>query len=177
MKKALGSWSGMRKYLEQEMLAESLCGRVRYGCTSYAGMDGWCIFEICVDGTQMKRFSLETLNTYFIDNGYKEVAVKPFGKREYWHEFWYLYDEIPLQSRTEYTDEEFCDALKEYRNQKIQVSIHSENPLVRMFAVLDKRLGKNTLKKVKDTIANQPEWLQYFYRLRMDSELIYNVQQ
>lgn len=29
MAKVLGSWSGMRKYLEQEMLAESLAGRVK----------------------------------------------------------------------------------------------------------------------------------------------------
>ena len=35
MGKILGSWSGMRKYLESEMLAESLHGRIRYGCTSY----------------------------------------------------------------------------------------------------------------------------------------------
>ena len=41
MGKALGSWSGMRKYLEQEMLADSLHGRIRYGCTSYVGMDGF----------------------------------------------------------------------------------------------------------------------------------------
>ena len=39
MGKILGSWSGMRKYLEREMLAESLHGRIRYGCTSYPGMD------------------------------------------------------------------------------------------------------------------------------------------
>ena len=29
MKKALGSWSGMRKYLEDEMLTPTLRGRVR----------------------------------------------------------------------------------------------------------------------------------------------------
>lgn len=171
MKKILGSWSGMRKYLEQEMLAESLRGRVRYGCTTYVGMDGWHIFEICVDGKQVKRFSLETVNTYFIDSGYKKT-LKPMGTMDYWDNFWALLDETPLNSRTEYTDTEFCDALEEYRNQKIQVSIHSENPLVRMFAVLDKRVGKSTLKTLKDTIANQPEWLQNFYSLRIDSELL-----
>ena len=31
MRKILGSWSGMRKYLEQDMIAESLKGRIRYG--------------------------------------------------------------------------------------------------------------------------------------------------
>ena len=61
MKKILGSWSGMRKYLEHEMLAESLRGRIRYGCTAYVGMDGCHIFEVCIDNIQVKRFSLETV--------------------------------------------------------------------------------------------------------------------
>ena len=170
MGKILGSWSGMRKYLEHEMLAECLRGRVRYGSTAYVGMDGCRIFEICIDGIQIKRFSLETVNTYFIDNGYKK-PVKPMCNKDYWDDFWELMDKFPLKSRTEYTDAEFCSALKEYRNQKIQDSINSENPLVRMFAVLDKRIGKNTLIKVKETIANQPEWLQTIYRLRIEAEM------
>ena len=66
MSKVLGSWSGMRRYLEQDMLAECLHGRIRYGCTTYVGMDGCHIFEICVDGKQIKRFSWETVNSYFI---------------------------------------------------------------------------------------------------------------
>lgn len=40
MSKVLGSWSGMRKYLEKEMLAKSVQGRIRYNCTRYIGMDG-----------------------------------------------------------------------------------------------------------------------------------------
>lgn len=169
----LGSWSGMRKYLEQEMLAESLRGRIRYGCTTYVGMDGCRIFEVCIDNKQIKRFSWETVNTYFIDNGLKsdpdptKVAV---GVQEYWHDYWRLLDEVPMHSRTEYTDREFCDALKEYRSQSIQDSIHSENVLIRMFAVLDRRLGKRTLKSLKNTVESQPEWLQAFYRLRFEAE-------
>ena len=69
MAKILGSWSGMRMYLENEMLAESLRGRVRYGCTSYAEMDGCRIFEICIDKKIIKRFSWETVNSYFIEKG------------------------------------------------------------------------------------------------------------
>ena len=49
----LGSWSGMRKYLEKDMLADSLKGRIRYGCTTYVGMDGCRIFEVCIDGTRI----------------------------------------------------------------------------------------------------------------------------
>lgn len=66
----------MRKYLEQDMLAEVLKGRVRYGCTAYIGMDGCRIFEVCIDGKQVKRFSWETVNSYFIDSGLKKTVSR-----------------------------------------------------------------------------------------------------
>lgn len=171
MGKILSSWSGMRKYLEQDMLACTLQGRIRYGCTTYVGMDGCHIFEVCVDGIQVKRFSWETVNTYFINNGYTTNA-NPNGIGEYWAEFWHLMDKHPLDKRTEYTDEEFCQALEVYRNQDIQDSINSQNPLVRMFAVLDRRIGKRTLTKLYESIEEQPEWLRQFYLLRLHAENI-----
>ena len=170
MGKILGSWSGMRKYLEQEMLSESLKGRIRYGCTAYVGMDGCHIFEICIDGNQVKRFSWETVNTYFFDNGYTQIK-NPFGINEYWSEFWALLDKYTINERTEYTDNEFCDALELYRSQDINDSITSCNPLVRMFAILDRRLGKRTLNKLKNEVSQQPFWLQQFYELRISAEL------
>ena len=169
MGKALGSWSGMRKYLEQEMLADSLRGRVRYGCTSYTGMDNCRIFEVCIDGRQVKRFSWETVNSYFISHGYSGTE-KPFGVSGYWQDFWSNMEKYPMNSRTEYTDGEFCNALKAYRNSDIQSSIRSSDPLVRMLAVLDRRLGKRSLERLKDEISSQPEWLRIFYELRLDSE-------
>ena len=171
MGKILGSWSGMRKYLEQDMLAKSLQGRIRYGCTAYVGMDGCHIFDICIDGEQVKRFSWETVNTYFIDSGYTKNS-NPSGIAEYWAEFWTLLEKYPINQRTEYTDEEFCGALEEYRNQNIQESIYSKNPLVRMFAVLDRRIGKRTLQKLHATLEEQPEWLKQFYLLRLKAENI-----
>ena len=175
MRKILGSWSGMRKYLEQEMLAESLQGRIRYGCTTYVGMDGCRIFEICIDGVQIKSFSCETVNTYFINNGCAQ-KVNPVGVSEYWEGFWTLLEKYSVSQRTEYTDEEFCEALELYRNQNIQDSIQSENPLVRMFAVLDRRIGKRTICKIKAVIDEQPEWLRQFYKLRIDAETVLQVQ-
>lgn len=169
MGKALGSWSGMRKYLEQEMLAESLKDRIRYGCTAYVGMDGCHIFEVCIDGEQIKRFSWETVNTYFIDNGFTSNK-NPSGIGEYWAEFWSLLDKYPITDRTEYTDEEFCAALEKYRNQDIQESLRSNNPIIRMFAILDRRVGKRALIKVKGAIEEQPIWLRRFYRLRLTAE-------
>lgn len=169
MGKYEGSWSGMRRYLEHDMLAPCLYGRVRYGCTAYVGMDGSRIFEICIDGRPVKHFSLETVNTWFLDNGYRP-GPRPVGLGEYWDGLWMLLDEVPRSRRTAYTDDEFCDALAAYRTQDIAASLHSEDPLVRMLAILDRRVGKRTLSALRDTVSQQPEWLQNFYRLRMDAE-------
>ena len=144
MGKYEGSWSGMRRYLEHDMLAPCLYGRVRYGCTAYVGMDGSRIFEICIDGRPVKHFSLETVNTWFLDNGYRP-GPRPVGLGEYWDGLWMLLDEVPRSRRTAYTDDEFCDALAAYRTQDIAASLHSEDPLVRMLAILDRRVGKRTL--------------------------------
>lgn len=170
MGKILGSWSGMRKYLEQEMLAESLKGRVRYNCTSYKNMDDCKIIEIFIDGNAVKRFSYETVNTYFIDMGYKENTALT-GHSGYWDGFFTLLQQCSATERTEYTDEEFCEALETYRNQDIQESIQSDNPLVRMFAILDRRIGKRTLQKIKEEIKSQPQWIQQIYKLRLSADL------
>lgn len=170
MGKILGSWSGMRKYLEKEMLADSLKGRIRYNCTRYIGMDNSHIFEVFIDNEPVKQFSWETLNAYFINQGHKSNDTDSTGIQKYWEEFWNLYDKYPMELRTEYTDAEFSTALEKYRNQSIEESISSSNPIVRMFAILDRRIGKRTLETQKNNIALQPEWLQQFYKLRINAE-------
>lgn len=169
MGKILGSWSGMRKYLEEDICAESLRGRIRYGCTTYVGMDDCRVFELCFDKIQIKRFSHETVNSYFIENNLKEKTQNG-GVVGYWEDYWSTLNKYPMSERREYTDKEFCDALEIYRNQDIQKSICDENAIVRMFAVLDRRIGKRTLEKVKGNVSEQPFWLQEIYTIRFDAE-------
>lgn len=171
----LSSWSKVRKYLEQEMLADSLKGRIRFNCTAFPNMDGMHIFEIFIDGKPEKQFSWETVNSYFIKNEKfpngkgKQIVGSTHG---YWEGFHETLFSTPLTEREEYTDGEFCEALAEYRQQPISDSQTSDNPIVRMFAVLDRRTGKRNLEKMKQTIRLQPEWLQKFYLLRMNAENI-----
>ena len=84
---------------------------------------------------------------------------------------WDYIEQNPIHLRTEYIDKEFAAALNEYRNKSIEVSIHSQNPIIRMFAVLDRRVGKRTIDKLKNEIEQQPLWLQQFYKLRISAEL------
>ena len=169
MAKALGSWSGMRKYLEREMLADSLAGRVRFGCTHYVGMDNDRVFEIAVDGKQVKRFCLEAVNEAFFAEGLKP-RVHPADNGDYWADFWTLLEARPVGTRAEFTDREFAAALTEYRQTGIQESLAAGNPLVRMFAILDRRVGRRTLEREAARLEEQPEWLRFFYRLRLEAE-------
>lgn len=169
MKKALGSWSGMRKYLEDEMLTPTLRGRVRYNCTRYVGMDNCHVFEVYLDGTLAKRFSWETVNDWLIENERRE---KGYGLQDYWSGFFDLLAAVPPESRTAYTDEEFCEALEIYRNQPIADSICAANPIVRMFALLDRRVGKRRLLTLQDALCKDPAWLTRFYALRIEAEKI-----
>ncbi|MBQ1685477.1 MAG: hypothetical protein II072_08205 [Clostridia bacterium] len=165
MKKALNSWSGMRKYLESEMLAPELSGRVRYSCSTGVGMDGCRFFEIYIDDKCFKRFSWETVNSYFIAMGFAEKP-DPMSVHDYWDGFWQLLAAHPMEDRTEYTDGEFCRALEQYRNCPIAASIRSADPIVCMFALLDRRVGKRTLEKLRDELAARPAWLRELYRIR-----------
>lgn len=167
MGKILGSWSGMRKYLEEEMLAESLKGRVRYSCTTLAGMDHCGLFGIHVDNQTIQQFSMETVASSVYDGG------RPVEKWAYWRGFWAEKDNTPLEKRKAFDDMEFAEALRAYRSLSIDESLHSTNPIVRMFAILDRRVGKRTLEKVAGSIGEQQMWLQYFYRLRLNAENIF----
>lgn len=161
-----GSWSGMRKYLEKEMLADSLKGRVRYGCTRSRDMD-YLIrsFEVCIDDDYKKQFSWDAL--------YGDLGKKGFEDSERtWSGMGDYIEIVAKENRDVYICREFCDALGEYRNQDIKISLYSYNPIVRMFAILDRRVGKRTLEKLKDSIDEQPEWLKRFYTLRLGAENI-----
>lgn len=78
--------------------------------------------------------------------------------------------EIPVSRRDEYTDKEFCTALEAYRNSDIADSLTAGDPIQRMFAVLDRRTGKRSLKKLTDTLDAQPAWLWEIILLRADAE-------
>lgn len=159
---ALGSWSAMRKYLERDMLAPSLRGRVRYSCAKFPQTDEQGRFGIHVDGEPWKYFSMENIAGSAWD------GAKPFDRQRYWNGYWRVKREIPLSDRSEFDDEEFADALAKYRSMPIGDALNSENPIVRLFAILDRRVGKRTL--AKQCLSAQPPWLRPFYLLRLRGE-------
>lgn len=176
---AFTSWSGLKKDLEQNALCESLRGRVSYFLTHYHGApDNYGRFCIRVDG---KEYVPATpYNEGFLYKMEVKLREEQEVSAREWDGKTFLHDEVNRRIEKEASRlaieageleiYHVMDALRIYSQKKIQDSLKDENPLVRLFAILDRRVGKRTLQKLKEEIYDQPEWLKFFYQLRLEAE-------
>lgn len=175
------SWSGLRKTLEQDLLCPALRGRVQYFLTHYHGApDGYGRFCVRVDGTE---HVMTNPYDYYL-RGYgaeecrrKEAAGVPgrvwTGKETLYEvENQAVEDAVEAQAIADGVFEIWfvTRAFRAYTQSPIADSLASADPLVRLFAVLDRRVGKRTLARLEEELEQQPQWLQFFYRLRLEAE-------
>ena len=173
------SWSKTREILEQDFLCEKLRGRVQYFFTIYhAAHDQSGRFAVRADGEEIFRANPYNERYY---NDYSTVLRQeenvPFRK---WDGKKFLFDEenreideksALLAIRDGKADSyDVIRSIREYLNQRVEESLQSENLLLRMFAVLDRRIGRRTLVKLADGYRELPEWLQRVYELRFAAE-------
>ncbi len=78
---------------------------------------------------------------------------------------------IILQQKNIYSVDEFLSTAINYLNLSIKEALFSENTLVRALAILDKRVGKRTLKKLYNYDSGN-NLLKYLYELRCEAEKI-----
>ncbi|MDR2686692.1 MAG: hypothetical protein LBB75_02990 [Oscillospiraceae bacterium] len=158
-------WAEVRKILEQDRLCDSLKGRVRYFATRYRGAhDQTGRVCVLVDGKEIINMPFETeikiyaeVNRRWPGSGKSRGQLEPEVRKDF--------GEQGL-----YEAGDFKYALEEFLASDISLSLQSEILLVRMLAILDRRVGKRTLLKIKPAVDQLPEWLQFFYRLRLESE-------
>ena len=148
----MSSWSGIRKKLETEYLAPSLRGHIQYYATSYSRSpdhegraairyDGKEIIKGCYYNNWIKA------DLFPKDEKYEKRMKEEFA----------FMDDTALR-------------LGIFDQQSIEMSLKSENLIVRIFAVLDRRVGKRRLALMKETIAEEPDTFQEFYAIRLKAE-------
>lgn len=175
------SWSGLRRELENDYICESLKGRVQYFITHYRrAHDDYGRIAIRVDGKEVLRGN--PFNYYVKGYVYKERVLKEemgvpsrkwTGKETLYNEENEEVEDIVNEMMNNdgfFEIYHITDAIREYKNLDIKESINSPNPMVRMFAIMDRRMGKRTLINIISEVDNQPQWLQFFYKLRLESE-------
>ena len=175
------SWSGLRKELENDFLCESLRGRIQYFITCYhKAPDNHGRIAIRVDG---KEVIMGNPYDYYV-KGYadKEDKLKEdlqIPERKWsWKETFFdkenqevenMVHEIAINDGV-FDIYDITSAIHQYKNLAIEESINSYNPIIRMLAILDRRMGKRRLVNLIHQVKNQPEWLQFFYNLRLKTE-------
>ena len=73
-------------------------------------------------------------------------------------------------ARTGIANSGFYQAFEEFDNQIIDKSLVSDNLIVRIFAILDRRIGKRRLISMKDFMEEEPPVFQEFYAIRIYHE-------
>ena len=150
----MATWSGIRKKLESEYLAKSLQGHIQYYATTYSrSHDHEGRAAIRYDGKEIIK------GCYW----YNWTKAGQFPKDEKY--------ERRMREENAFTDDtalklgvfdqrSFYAAFQEFDQQSIEKSLKSENLIVRIFAVLDRRVGKRRLLMMKDTIEAGTEYFQ-----------------
>ena len=71
-----------------------------------------------------------------------------------------------------YGQYDFFFALEDYFNSSIEDYLKSSDILMKILCMLDRRIGKRTLHKMKESILDEHELVQDFYKLRCEAENI-----
>ncbi|MGP1541701.1 SF0329 family protein [Peptostreptococcus stomatis] len=160
----MATWSGIRKKLESEYLAKSLQEHIQYYATTYSrSHDHEGRAAIRYDGKEIIK------GCYW----YNWTKAGQFPKDEKYErrmrEENAFMDDTALKLGV-FDQRSFYAAFQEFDQQSIEKSLKSENLIVRIFAVLDRRVGKRRLLMMKDTIEQEPNTFKEFYAIRARAE-------
>lgn len=70
-----------------------------------------------------------------------------------------------------YWEQDFLKAALEFLHMPIQAALVHENYIIKVFAILDRRVGTRTLQAIGDSVEylQYPDWVKQFYSLRLCS--------
>lgn len=158
------SWAGLNKWLNGCLCAE-LKGRITYFLTRYHKVhDAYGRAAILLDGKELVCFS-------WIEQYRKEAAVDALWQEEKDRSDLELYAAMKPRwdANCTWCEMDFLEAVLEFRKLSIQDALNAENCIIRILAILDRRVGKRTLQKIALAASDRqdPAWVRQFYELRL----------
>lgn len=144
-------WSAIRHKLENEYLAESLRGHIRYFATTYR-----------------ESHDQEGRAAIYYDG--QEVIAGGYYHRDFCIEWYPKIETDEVIRMGGFDQRSFYAAFHDFDNQSIEESLKSSNLLIRIFALLDRRVGKRRLLAMKEQMPQESETVQTFYRIRLEAE-------
>lgn len=157
------SWSALNKQLSA-CLCELLKDRITYFLTRYHKVhNSYGRVSIRLDGEELVNFSW--VEMYHQDEDihalWEATGIWTDQAQE-------LKDKWDAEG--EYSDYDFLSAATEFLQLSIKDALNSENYIIRIFAIMDKRVGRRTLEKIwkEKDYQKYPRWIRQFYELRLE---------
>ncbi|MEA4933577.1 MAG: hypothetical protein VB071_08395 [Lawsonibacter sp.] len=158
------SWAGLNKQLH-ETLCDSLKDKIRYFLTRYHEVhNAYGRAAILLDGKELVCFSW--IEMYRQDSDLAETYDRGTGPS-------YEDATVLLKPKWDadctYCEMDFLNAALQFRSLAIRDALESENYIIKMLAIMDKRVGQRTLSKIAadEVYLQYPEWVRQFYELRL----------
>lgn len=156
------SWSGLKKILEG-LLCPSLKGKVNYFLTRYHSVHNAygraaILFDrkelVCFSWIEMYRQDA-ALNALYRDTGIWDTAASSLKER------W--------DASGTYCEADFLRSALAFLDMPIQAALRSDDYIIKILAILDRRTGVRTLQKIADSgeYLQYPQWAKQFYTLRL----------
>ena len=158
------SWQYLNKQLNKR-LCEGLRGRITYFLTRYHTVhNSYGRAAIRLDGKEFAVFAWN--NGYLLEYAEHELWENNASKEEYQK----LNREFAEKGILSEWD--FLQAATDFLQMPIADAFNSENYLVKILAVMDRRIGKRTLQKLaaNEEYKSYPEWVRRFYELRLSAD-------
>ena len=165
----VSTWSGIRNKLEHDYPCPALRGHIQYFATSYSkSADHEGRAAIRVDGVEVLRSNYYTYfeNVWTRFHHLRSTTLKDCDSAK---EAINQAHAFALEQGT-FDQKVFYQAFGIFDNQSIEKSLVSENPPVRIFALLDRRLGKRRLLALEESMERELPWVRAFYVIRMQAE-------
>lgn len=166
-------WSKLKKRLDN-LTCDSLKGRVGFTVTNYRkAHDQMGRAFITVDKKEVLNMCTITSDIR-INRKEREIhRINDISYDDYQknHEISVTAHEL-VKKEGIYAQYDFYDAVEEFLNMPIEKALKSDDMVIKILALIDRRIGKRTLHLLKESIQQELEIIQYFYHLRCEAEQI-----
>jgi len=156
------SWSNLNKQLS-DLLCDEFKERLSYFLTRYHKVhNSYGRAAIRLDHKELVCFSWVEMfhQDHDLNERWKETGVWDYNNPDL---------KTKWDANANYHDMNFLEAAASFLQTPIMEALYSDNYIIRIFAVVDRRIGKRTLQKLKESGDYQsfPSWVKQFYELRL----------
>ena len=172
------SWGNLKKQMNN-LLCGALKNKITYFYTTYREVhDTYGRATINFEGKELVAFSWQMRYEQWEDE-YKilnntNVDIQHSGSLSVvWEKQKQIQEELSKEKwmpECILCDGDFIFAVTEYLKTDIASALNSDNYIMRVFAYMDRRVGKRTLIKIKEDVEALPEWVKQFYLIRCEAE-------